>query len=160
MWFSGGSLLFFIFFMPETNQSNILYRRCRRLRVLTGIKSLWTEQGLKGTQLSVGATLYRLFARPFILGFTEPILLVINIYIALLNAVLFGSLDSFPYVFKGIYGFNQGEVGLSFLGLFLGSALSLPPMFYYLRYGVSSNALGKQISLNHLNFSALLQRFP
>ena len=143
MWFSGASLILFIFFMPETNQSNILYRRSRRLRVLTGNKTLRSEQDVLGGQISLVETLERLFARPFVLCFTEPILLVINIYIALLNAILFSSLDSFPLVFNGIYGFDLGETGLAFLGLFLGSVVGAPPMFYYLRYNLPPNESGE-----------------
>ena len=40
MWLSGFSLILFIFFLPETSSSNILFRRTRRLRKLTGIQSL------------------------------------------------------------------------------------------------------------------------
>ena len=40
MWLCGFSLVLFIFFLPETSSSNILYRRTRRLRKLTGIQSL------------------------------------------------------------------------------------------------------------------------
>ena len=134
MWFSGGVLVLLTFLMPETNKSNILYRRSRRLRVLTGNKTLRSEQDVIGGELSLRDTVQRLFARPFILAFTEPILLVMNIYIALLNAILFSSLDSFPLVFQGIYGFNLGQTGIAFFGLFVGSVLATPPMFYYLRY--------------------------
>ena len=40
MWLCGFALVLFVFFLPETSSSNILYRRTRRLRKLTGIKSL------------------------------------------------------------------------------------------------------------------------
>ena len=40
MWLCGFSLILFIFFLPETSSSNILFRRTRRLRKLTGIQSL------------------------------------------------------------------------------------------------------------------------
>ena len=40
MWLSGFSLIVFIFFLPETSANNILYRRTRRLRKLTGIETL------------------------------------------------------------------------------------------------------------------------
>ncbi|KAL8829742.1 MAG: hypothetical protein Q9191_001835 [Dirinaria sp. TL-2023a] len=136
MWFSGGVLVLLIFLMPETNQSNILYRRSRRLRVLTGNKTLRSEQDVLGGQLSLLDTAQRLLARPFVMAFTEPILLVINLYIALLNAILFSSLDSFPMVFQGIYGFNLGQTGAAFFGLFVGSVLSAVPMFIYLRYRI------------------------
>jgi DHA1 family multidrug resistance protein-like MFS transporter len=40
MWLSSFSLILFILFLPETSSTNILYRRTRRLRKLTGIQSL------------------------------------------------------------------------------------------------------------------------
>ncbi len=40
MWLCGFTLILLIFFLPETSSSNILYRRTRRLRKVTGIESL------------------------------------------------------------------------------------------------------------------------
>lgn len=143
MWLSGGTLLLLLFLMPETNQANILYRRSRRLRVLTGNKTLKSERDVLGGQVSWLETFKRVLVRPFVLAFTEPILIVLNTYIALLNALLFSSLDSFPLVFQNIYGFNLGQNGLAYLGLFCGSVLAVPPMFLYLYY-----RLGKQFNEN------------
>ena len=145
MWLSGGTLVLLLFLMPETNPLNILYRRSRRLRVLTGNKSLRSEADVLGGELRLADNVERFVTRPFVLAFTEPILLVINIYIALLNAILFTSLDSFPLVFQDIYDFNLGQTGLAFFGLFVGSVLAAPPMFYYLRYRLEPqvNALGE-----------------
>lgn len=36
MWLSGFALVLFFFFLPETSSANILYRRTRRLRKITG----------------------------------------------------------------------------------------------------------------------------
>ena len=134
MWLSGGTLLLLLFLMPETNAANILYRRARRLRVLTGNENLRSEADMVGGQISLLETAERVLVRPFVLAFTEPILLVLNTYIALINALLFSSLDSFPLIFQDIYGFNLGQTGLAFLGLFVGSLVVVPPMFLYLRY--------------------------
>ena len=134
MWLSGGTLLLLLFLMPETNPANILYRRSRRLRVLTGNEGLRSEQDVLGGQVGWLETIERMLVRPFVLAFTEPILLVLNTYIALLNALLFSSLSSFPLIFEGIYEFKLGQTGLAYLGLLVGSLITVPPMFFYLHY--------------------------
>ena len=134
MWLSAGVLLILLLLMPETNTPNILYRRSRRLRVLTGNKTLRSEHDVLGGQVSWIETFKRTLVRPFVLAFTEPILLALNTYIALLNALLFSSLSSFPLIFQGIHGFNLGQNGLAYLGMLVGSVMTVPPMFYYLHY--------------------------
>ena len=53
MWLSGFSLILFIFFLPETSSANILYRRARRLRVVTGNEALKCEPELAGEQMTM-----------------------------------------------------------------------------------------------------------
>jgi MFS transporter, DHA1 family, multidrug resistance protein len=43
MWLSGFTLILLIFFLHETSVANILYRRARRLRELTGQTDLSSE---------------------------------------------------------------------------------------------------------------------
>lgn len=145
MWLSGGTLILLLFLMPETNPTNILYRRSRRLRVLTGNKTIRSEQDVLGGQVKWRETTKRVLIRPFVLAFTEPILLMLNIYVALLLSLLFSSLSSFPLVFMDIYGFNLGQKGLAYLGIFLGAIITVPPIFLYLRYrlGPQFNASGE-----------------
>ena len=52
MWLSGFSLVIFTFFLPETSSANILYRRSRRLRKLTGITNLKSEAEIQGEQMT------------------------------------------------------------------------------------------------------------
>lgn len=52
MWLSGFCLLIIIFFLPETSSSNILYRRARRLRKLTGKDNLKTEGEIMSEQMT------------------------------------------------------------------------------------------------------------
>lgn len=134
MWLSGGTLILLLFLMPENNQANILYRRSRRLRVLTGNETLGSEQEVIRGQLSWREANKRILIQPFVLGFTEPILLVLNTYISLVNSLLFSSLSPFPLVFMDIYGFNLGQTSLAYLGLFLGALIIIPPIFLYLHY--------------------------
>jgi hypothetical protein len=55
---------------------------------------------------------------------TEPIVCFFSIYTAFNFSVLFGFFAAFPYVFGGVYHFNLGEGGLSFLGIGIGCVLA------------------------------------
>jgi len=70
--------------------------------------------------------------RPFTLNFQEPIVLVLNLYIALIYAVFYLWFESFPIVFLGIYHFKEQLLGLAFLGLLGGIVVTIPPYFYYI----------------------------
>lgn len=72
--------------------------------------------------------------RPFSLNFTEPILFLLNLYIALIYGLLYVWFESFVLVFIDIYGFNLGEEGLSFLGILIGAFAVIPPFFAYLYF--------------------------
>lgn len=52
MWLCGFSLVMFIFLLPETSANNILYRRTRRLRKVTGIESLRCQPELVGESMT------------------------------------------------------------------------------------------------------------
>ena len=65
MWLCGFSLVLFIFFLPETSSSNILYRRTRRLRKLTGIESLRCQPEIMGEQMTGKDVGFGLMHRPF-----------------------------------------------------------------------------------------------
>jgi MFS family permease len=62
--------------------------------------------------------------RPVNMLLTEPIVAFLSIYTAFNFSVLFGFFDAFPFVFEGVYHFNTGESGLSFLGIGIGVIIS------------------------------------
>ncbi|KAF7181997.1 hypothetical protein CNMCM7691_001385 [Aspergillus felis] len=116
MWLSGFSLLMLLFFLPETSSANILYRRARRLRRLTGRENLKCEPEIESEGLTGREMLMIVLVRPFTLNFTEPMVFLLNLYIALIYGLLYVWFESFPIVFTGIYHFNLGQLGLAFLG--------------------------------------------
>ncbi|KAL9613404.1 MAG: hypothetical protein Q9167_002052 [Letrouitia subvulpina] len=139
MWLSGFCLILLIFFLPETSSSNILYRRARRLRKLTAIENLKSEAEIQGEQmtpkdvsLNQVASRFRSIVnqrsqialiaiiRPITLNFYEPIVLSLNLYIALIYGLLYIWFESFPIVFEGIYHFKLGQEGLAFVGILVG----------------------------------------
>jgi len=133
MWLSGFALIFLIFFLPETSAQNILYRRTRRLRKLTGNQKLKCEPEIMSENMTGKDIALMTLVRPFTLNFQEPIVLALNLYIALVYGLLYIWFESFPIVFVGIYGFTLGEEGLAFLGILIGSIVTIPFFFWYLR---------------------------
>jgi len=134
MWLSGATLILLFFFFPETSASNILYRRARRLRKATGNTSIMSGPEIAAAAMSRRDLAVDLLVRPFALNFQEPIVFVLNVYIGLIYALLYIWFESFPIVFVGIYHWREQLVGLSFLGLFVGSFIVIPPFFAYLYY--------------------------
>lgn len=78
--------------------------------------------------------MYETLLRPFILGFTEPIVLVLNTYIALIYGIFYLWFEAFPIVFEEIHGFNLGEGGLSFLGIMVSCYCFAVPLYCGWKY--------------------------
>ncbi|QDS74474.1 hypothetical protein FKW77_006707 [Venturia effusa] len=132
MWLSGFAWVFLMLFLPETSANNILYRRTKRLRQLTGNDKLICQPELMAESMSRNEIIQMSLVRPFTLNFTEPMVFLLNLYIALVYGLLYIWFESFPIVFVGIYGFNLGEQGLAFLGIFVGALVIVPPFFWWL----------------------------
>lgn len=131
MWLSGFCLALLIVFLPETSSANILYRRARRLRKLTGNNNLKTEGELQSEQMTAGSIAMMTLVRPFQLAFMEPICFCLNMYIALIYGLLYIWFESFPIVFVEIYGFSLGLEGVAFLGILIGTFIVFPPFAWY-----------------------------
>ncbi|KAK4547242.1 hypothetical protein LTR36_000897 [Oleoguttula mirabilis] len=134
MWLSGFCLVFLFFFFPETSANNILVRRTRRLRKLTGDDKLICEPELISESMTGKDIVFMMLVRPFTLNFTEPMVFLLNLYIALIYGILYIWFESFVIVFIDIYGFTLGEEGLAYLGILAGAFLVIPPFFLYLKY--------------------------
>jgi MFS transporter, DHA1 family, multidrug resistance protein len=89
MWLSGFTLVLLFFLMPETSSANILYRRTRRLRKQTGNDKLRCEPELIGETMTGKELALMVLVRPFTLSFMEPICFFLNVYIALVYALIY-----------------------------------------------------------------------
>ncbi|EME87996.1 Benomyl/methotrexate resistance [Pseudocercospora fijiensis CIRAD86] len=132
MWLSAFCLVFLFFCFPETSANNILLRRTRRLRKITGNEKLICEPELMSEQMTGKEILLMAAVRPFTLNFMEPMVFLLNLYIALIYGLLYIWFESFVIVFVEIYGFGLGAEGLAFLGILIGSFVVIPPFFWYL----------------------------
>ncbi|EKM57361.1 uncharacterized protein PHACADRAFT_208445 [Phanerochaete carnosa HHB-10118-sp] len=124
LWMSGVTLVFLTLFLPETSADALLYRRATRLRRITGDNRFKSEGEIEVEHMTVGDIAMMHLVRPFILMFVEPIVAFWNIYIALVYGILYIFIESFRVVFVEEHGFNLGENGLAFLGIFVGTVLT------------------------------------
>jgi len=121
--------------LPETLPKTILHERARRLQSSYRSRTYLTATDLEESHTSLLQTISALFTKAIVLNFQEPIVLVLNLYVALVFAIFFGMLESYPYVFKSLpYDFSTGQVGLAFLGIFAGGLVSMLGYFAFLYY--------------------------
>lgn len=121
--------------IPETFSPYLLKRRAQKLCVSSGTDSYVTEQQLYPRPLRdiIVETLVRPFGTsthtfpPLIAEMlaTEPILLLMSLYIALVYGLLYSFFSAFPVVFDIGYGWSKGRTGLTFCSVFIGVALAL-----------------------------------
>ncbi|PIL23769.1 MFS general substrate transporter [Ganoderma sinense ZZ0214-1] len=114
-----------IFITPETFSPVLLRRRARKLTKASGGESVYASRFDLNRSVSLPAILKRDMGRPFYFLFTEPIVFLLAIYIAIAYATLYAFFAAYPIVFQHHRGFSEGEGGLMFLGIGIGNLLGL-----------------------------------
>lgn len=71
VWLWAFCWVFLVLFLPETSANNLLVRRARRLRKLTGSQNLRCEAEVQGEDMSVRDIAIMSLVRPFTMNFTE-----------------------------------------------------------------------------------------
>lgn len=140
LFISGLSLLICIFLMPETYAPTIMYYEARKLRKLTGNHEIKTaeETHEKNSVTGLKDLAADYLWRPIEISIIEPVVLLINIYLALVYGVLYLWFEGFPLVFIDIYDFTIVEEGACFssilVGVIIGSCCYV--IFIYHRFTV------------------------
>ncbi|KAL5359761.1 major facilitator superfamily domain-containing protein [Aspergillus floccosus] len=138
LWVSGFALVLLFFFLPETFAPNILYRRARRVRQVTGNRNYMCEAEIELRAVRPKDVLFEALVRPFELCFIEPIVLLMNLYISLIYGILYIWFEAFPIVFGEIHGFNEGQTGLAFLGILVATIGIVIPAYFWWKYKYQS----------------------
>ncbi|SCU90340.1 LAMI_0E01640g1_1 [Lachancea mirantina] len=133
MWISSATLLLMVFFFPETNEDNILYRRCQRIRKATGDRRYYTMKSKDEEKLTFKDICVMTLYRPFQIIAREPIVIALNTYHAVEYGVFYLFFEAFPIVFSKIYHFTRVQLGLSYLGFCVGciTAYAVAMLFYW-----------------------------
>ncbi len=118
--FSALPLVLFVF--KETYAPVILVSKAARFRRQTGNWGIHAKQ--EEIEIDLKSLVEKNFKRPVVLLFTEPIILLISIYVAFVYGLLYLFLSVYPIVFQQIHGWNSGVGGLPMISLVVGMLLA------------------------------------
>ncbi|TVY33179.1 Efflux pump, partial [Lachnellula occidentalis] len=104
-------------FMQETYKQRILYLRQKARGGKIPHKTGDTRLLLRKLRTA--------FLRPIHMMLFEPLVAFLSIYTGFAFAMMFSFFGSYSYVFASVYGFNNRQIGLTFLGLLIGFLLAL-----------------------------------
>jgi DHA1 family multidrug resistance protein-like MFS transporter len=134
VWMAAPMMVLLLLLMPETSASNILLRRAKRLRALTGDARLQSQSEIEQRQLKASEILVSALIKPIEITIKDPAIFFVNMYTALFYGIYYTFFEVFPLIFPSSYGFNLGEVGLAFLSCQVGAGLGLLIYFAYLHW--------------------------
>ena len=117
-------------FSAETYAPTLLRRRAATLSKATG-RVYRFRADAKGT-LQVAKIVQSSLIRPWKFLVVEPIVLILTIYTAIIYGVLYLNFAAYPIVFELGHGFNTGEGGLAFLGILVGTTLSVVASVFFI----------------------------
>lgn len=110
-----------LFLLQETYAPKLLEEKARRLRKETGDET-WYVDGPKVSAVHWAKKLQVSLSRPFIMLGTQPIIIVIALYMAYLYGLTYLVLSSFPALFTSPVYYNESTEmgGLNYIALGLG----------------------------------------
>ncbi|RMZ91059.1 hypothetical protein DV736_g1697, partial [Chaetothyriales sp. CBS 134916] len=111
-----------IFLLRETYEAVLLEKWTRQLRKDSGNQELRSklDSGLSPRQYFI-----RSIVRPTKMLLLSPIVLIFSTYMAIVYGYLYLLFTTLTDVFESKYHFSQGSVGLTFLGIGIGSLIGL-----------------------------------
>ncbi|KAI7470137.1 MFS general substrate transporter [Hortaea werneckii] len=132
LWLAGPIFLVMLLFLPETSAANILLRRAERLRKLTGDPRLMAQSEIDQANLRPKDVAFEALVRPMQLIVMDPAIGFTAGYVALCYGIYYSFFEAFPLVYIDRYGFNLGQMGLTFLSIIVGVVLSIAIYYAYL----------------------------
>lgn len=114
---------------PETYAPVILATRARRLRKENNDPNIFAPLELEHRDLKQLVTI--VLARPVRMFFTEAIVLCSCLYLSFVYAIFYMYFQAYPTIFSGIYDFNSGQVGLTFLPIGIGALFACALYLYW-----------------------------
>ncbi|KAM6515581.1 hypothetical protein FSOLCH5_009806 [Fusarium solani] len=126
-------LVLVVFLVPETYHPVILRDMARARRKKTG-DDRW-KAPVEKVNKSIARTIGLSLLRPFQLLIFEFMVLNLCVFSAILLGILYLFFGAFPLVFRNAHDFNLWQVGLSFLGILVGTLIAgaADPMFHGIR---------------------------
>jgi DHA1 family multidrug resistance protein-like MFS transporter len=120
MGFFGFGLL--IFLLEETYPPVILVNKAAELRRRTKNWGIHAKQ--EEIEINLRELVEKNLGRPMRMLFTEPIVLLLSIYMAFVYGLLYLFLTFYPIVFQGVHGMSPGVGGLPYFGMIMGEVFA------------------------------------
>ncbi len=136
VWLSGPTFILLFCCLPETSATNILLRRARRLRKLTGTPNLRSQSEVDESNMTVKELLVESLWRPFQIMVLDVQVAFIDLYTALSYGIFYSFFESFEYLTIE-YGFTPWQVALSFLTITVSVVISLSMYLAYIHFSVN-----------------------
>jgi MFS transporter, DHA1 family, multidrug resistance protein len=111
-----------LFFLEETYPPVILVSKAAELRRRTRNWGIHAKQ--EEIEIDFRELIAKNFSRPMRLLVTEPIVLLLSLYMAFIYGLLYLFLTAYPIVFQQIHGFSGGIGGLPYFGMIFGMLLA------------------------------------
>ncbi|KAK5116436.1 hypothetical protein LTR62_007983 [Meristemomyces frigidus] len=112
----------FLLGMPETYGPVILERKAKRLRRATGDAGILAPSEVQ--KMDLHQLVVVVLLRPVRMFCTEAIVLTTCLYLSVVYGIFYMYFQAYPLVFGGVYGFNAGETGLTFLPIGVGAIIA------------------------------------
>ncbi|WFD35116.1 hypothetical protein MCUN1_001965 [Malassezia cuniculi] len=119
--FSGVCLFLTVFTYTETYPGKCLQRKARRMRNSTGDDRYKAEFELR--TFSFSDLITRQVLVPIQLLIFEPMLVSSTLFLSFVYGTLYLLFEAFPIVFGELHGLNALQIGLCFLGFFVGCVI-------------------------------------
>ncbi|KAI4729275.1 MFS general substrate transporter [Aureobasidium sp. EXF-10728] len=120
MGFTGLALLLFL--LEETYPPVILVNKAAELRRRTKNWGIHAKQ--EEIEINLRELVEKNLARPMRMLFTEPIVLLLSIYMAFVYGLLYLFLTFYPIVFQQVHGMSPGVGGLPYFGMIMGEVFA------------------------------------
>ncbi|KAL2005538.1 hypothetical protein VTN00DRAFT_2749 [Thermoascus crustaceus] len=148
LWMSAPIFGLMFFFLPETSVNNILQRRAKRLRKLTGNPNIQSKSEIDQKDLKFSTVLFDTLIKPIEIMIKDPALLFTNMYTSLIYGIYYSFFEVFPLVYPPLYGFNLGETGTTFVCVIMacgfGMVIYVSYLHFYLMPDIIKNGLRAQ----------------
>jgi DHA1 family multidrug resistance protein-like MFS transporter len=131
VWMASLALVSLLLFMPETSTPNILLRRARHLRKLTGDARLQSQSEIDQRHMQVSEIVSTALIRPVEIMRKDPSIFFMNLYTGFFYGIFYSFFEVFPLVFPPMYGFTLSQTGLTFLSCLVGVSIATSLYFAY-----------------------------
>jgi DHA1 family multidrug resistance protein-like MFS transporter len=112
-----------LFFLRETYAPCLLIEKAAAIRRQTNNWGIHAQH--ERVELNPKELIEKYFTRPLRMLVTEPIILLVSLYMSFIYGLVYCLLQAYPYVFEEIHGFPPGVSGLPFIGLIIGQVLAV-----------------------------------